>query len=310
MRQEIFSILSLVAMVIVLQQPLSAQRLQIGKEPGVEVPEVTAGPGWKTCVNCQNAGHVKAARGKYKVDGHAFNPRDISGMWTNAADTPTGGYGGTFLDFKDVPPMTPYGKQLWEATQAVQTRPEIPPMNGGEGSKDPMLHCDPLGYPRSFTYHYGYELITLPDRVLQFFEWGGYHRTIWTDGRKVPDDPPQPRWYGYNVGHWEGDTFIVESTGFDDRSWLDQDRRNMQRGMPHSDQMKLVERYKRTAYDTMELELTIIDPKVYTTPWVIHSKQELRPGTEISEYYCVPSDSEQYNRELTEGKHDDSASKN
>ena len=74
--------------------------------------------------------------------------------------------------------------------------------------------------------------------------------------------------------------------------------------------MKLVERYKRTSYGTMDLELTIIDPKVYTTPWVIHSKQELRPGTEISEYYCVPSDSEQYNRELTSGQHGDTASKN
>ena len=73
----------------------------------------------------------------------------------------------------------------------------------------------------------------------------------------------------------------------------------MQRGMPHSDEMRVVERWKRTAYGTLEVELTITDPKVYTAPWVTTSKETLRPGAELSEYYCVPSDSEQYNRELT-----------
>jgi hypothetical protein len=293
---------------LVFSPVASAQKLELGKEPGTEIPEVTAGPGWKTCPNCQNSGHVKAARDKYKVAGHSFDRHDITGVWFSATDTPSGGYGGVFLDFKTVPEMTPYGKQLWEATQAVQTHAEIPPMNGGEGSKDPMLHCDPLGYPRSFTYNYGFEFVRLPDRVLQFFEWGGYHRTIWTDGRKLPEDPPQPRWYGYNIGRWEGDTFVVESNGFEERSWLDQDRRNMQRGMPHSDEMRLVERYKRTAYDKLEVELTIIDPKVYLKPWVTLAKNDLRPGTELSEYYCVPTDSEQYNRELTSGKHDEISS--
>ncbi len=275
----------------------SAQKLVLGKEPGIEVPEVTAGPGWKTCPRCQNNGHIKAAHDKYKVDGHAFNPHDISGVWGN---------NGINLDMKTVPTMTPYGKQLWDATQATSNNPLIPPMNGGEGSKDPMLHCDPLGYPRSFTYHYGMEFIMLPDRVLQFFEWGGYHRTIWIDGRKLPADPPQPRWYGYAVGRWEGDTFVIESNGYEDRSWLDPDRRNMQKGMPNSDEMKVVERWKRTSYGTLDVELTIIDPKVYTAPWVTKGAETLRPGTELSEYWCVPSDSEQYNRELTSGQHDDS----
>jgi hypothetical protein len=238
---------------------------------------------------------VKAAREKYKVDGHAFNARDLTGVWGN---------NGISLDFKTLPALTPYGTELWAATQAEQLHPDVPPMNGGEGSKDPMLHCDPLGYPRSLTYNYGFEFSHLPDRVLQFFEWGGYHRTIWTDGRALPADPPVPRWYGYSVGRWEGDTFVVESNGFEDRSWLDQDRRNMQRGMPHSDEMRLVERWKRTAYDTLEVEVTVIDPKVYTANWTSVGKVDLRPGAELSEYYCVPSDSEQYNRELTAGENE------
>jgi hypothetical protein len=293
MRHTIFTTL-VFALVVTAAAPQASAQLVIGKEPGTEVPEVTAGPGWKTCPRCQNNGHIAAARIKYKVDGHPFNAKDLSGVWGN---------NGINLDSKAVPPMTDEGKKLWDATQAVQTNPLIPAMNGGEGSKDPMLHCDPLGWPRSFTYHYGMEFVMLPDRVVQMFEWGGYHRTIWTDGRKLPADPPQPRWYGYAVGHWEGDVFVVESNGFEERSWLDQDRRNMQKGLPHSDQMKVVERWHRTSYENLDVELTIIDPKVYTKPFVTKGRETLRPGAELSEYYCVPSDSEQYNDELTAGKH-------
>jgi len=300
MRYTIITILSLVLTLAAVCPMASAQKLVIGKEPGTEVPEVTAGPGWKTCPRCQNNGHIAADRVKYKVEGHPFNAHDLSGVWGN---------NGINLDMKTVPAMTEYGKKVWEATQAVQTNPKIPAMNGGEGSKDPMLHCDPLGYPRSFTYHYGMEFIMLPDRVLQMFEWGGYHRTIWTDGRKLPADPPQSHWYGYSVGHWEGDVFVVESNGYDDRSWLDQDRRNMQRGMPHSDEMKVVERWHRTSYDNLEVELTVVDPKVYTAPWVTKGKETLRPGTELSEYWCVPSDSEQYNKELTAAQHSEDSKK-
>ena len=296
MRYTIVSILGLAALLVFLPAA-SAQKLELGKLPGTEVVEVTPGPGWKTAPRSQNEGHLKAAIEKYKVVGHAFNPRDLSGVWGN---------NGIALDFKTVPPMTPYGKELWDASQATSKHPEIPPMNGGEGSKDPMLHCDPLGYPRSITYSYGMEFVTLPDRVIQFFEWGGYHRTIWTDGRKLPADPPQPRWYGYNVGHWEGNTFVVESNGYEDRSWLEQDRRNMQKGMPHTDEMRVVERWQRTSYGKIELEISIIDPKVYTAPWVSKGSDQLLPGAELSEYWCVPSDSEQYNRELISGQHEDS----
>jgi hypothetical protein len=143
------------------------------------------------------------------------------------------------------------------------------------------------------------EFIMLPDRILQMFEWGGYHRTIWTDGRKIPADPPQSRWFGYAVGHWEGNTLVVESNGYEDRSWIDEDRPGRQRGIPHSDEMTVTERWTRPNYGTLNVEMTITDPKVFTKPWVSKGTTDLRPGTELSEYYCVPSDSEQYNTELT-----------
>jgi hypothetical protein len=289
MRYTLFTIAGLAALLMAFAPAASAQ-LVIGKEPGLEVKEVTAGPGWKTCPRCQNNGHIKAAKERYKVEGHAFNPKDLSGVWGN---------NGIPFDFKTKPPFTEYGKKLWEATQAEVKHPGVPATNGGEGGKDPMMHCDPLGYPRALQYNYGMEFIMLPDRILQVFEWGGYHRTIWIDGRKLPADPPQARWFGYTVGHWEGNTLIVESNGYEDRSWIDEDRPSRQRGIPHSDEMTITERWTRPNYGTLQVEMTINDPKVFTKPWVSKGTTDLRPGTELSEYYCVPSDSEQYNTELT-----------
>jgi len=289
MRYTLFAIAGVAALSFAFAPAASAQ-LVIGKEPGIEVKEVTAGPGWKTCPRCQNNGHIKAAKEKFKVEGHAFNPKDFSGIWGN---------NGIPFDFKTKPPFTEYGKKLWEATQAEVKHPGVPATNGGEGGKDPMMHCDPLGYPRALQYNYGMEFIVLPDRILQMFEWGGYHRTIWTDGRKLPADPPQSRWFGYAVGHWDGNTLVVESNGYEDRSWIDEDRPSRQRGIPHSDEMTVTERWTRPNYGTLNDEMTINDPKVFTKPWVSKGTTDLRPGTELSEYYCVPSDSEQYNQELT-----------
>src|SRR6266852_5800161 len=103
MRLMISITLGLALMMAVVWPLTSAQKLVIGKEPGVEVPEVTAGPGCKTCPRCQNNAHIADARVKYKVDGHPFNPHDLSGVWGN---------NGINLDAKTIPPMTPYGKQL------------------------------------------------------------------------------------------------------------------------------------------------------------------------------------------------------
>ena len=193
------------------------------------------------------------------------------------------------LDVKNVPPFTPLGQQMFDAT-----RSEIPTTN----SKDGMLICDPLGFPRLFAYNYGFQFVMLPDRVLQFYEWGHTWRDIWTDGRKLPSDPPQDRWLGYAVGRWEGDTLVVEGSGYDDRSWISEDRRNRIRGFPHTNEMRTLERYRRTSYGTLEAEITITDPKVFTRPWTTKGKVELRPNAELWEYFCVPSESEDYNKRL------------
>jgi len=102
---------------------------------------------------------------------------------------------------------------------------------------------------------------------------------------------------GWSVGHWEGDTFVIESNGYDDRSWLDAARPDG--GWTHSEDMRVVERVRRVNYGTLEWEMTVIDPKTYTQPWVTPKATiKLVPGTELWEDFCVPSDYQQFNQQL------------
>ncbi len=257
-------------------------------------PSIAPPPGWKSCPRCQNNDDRRQARTKIGVEGHAFDPHDLSGVW---------GYNGVGGDrgptFRNPPPLTALGKQLREATLGGKN-PRGEPLRSkdtsGLGGASP-INCDPMGYPRLYTYNYGFEFLTLPDRTLQFFELNHTWRTIWTDGRKLPDNPPEPHWLGWNIGHWEGDTFVIESSGFDDRSWVDGS--DPDGGWPHSDEMKVVERYRRVNYGTLEAQLTVIDPKVYTQPWVTNKATiPLVPATELWENFCVPSDYSNFTNEI------------
>ena len=240
--------------------------------------------GWLICPRCQGPRDRAQARERYKVDNHAFDPHDLSGIWGNY---------GIELDVMNVPPFTAWGYEQYQATRSDDSPLGIPLSN----NKDPMLKCDPLGYPRMFAWNNGFEFVHRPGSVLQFFDQTHTWRTIWTDGRKLPAEPPELRWLGWNVGHWEGDTFVVESNGFDERSWLTEDRRDRRWGFPHSDQLRVEEKYRRTSYDTLEATLTIIDPKVFKKPWTTSGKISLSPGSELGEYFCIPSDNEQFNEE-------------
>ena len=242
-----------------------------------EVTDIAPGPGWLPAVRRHSVEAQRADRIKYKIDQRKLDSHDLTGMWGET------GFG---LNSKDAPPFTPYGQQLSDATQADISSAGF----AIDASKDPQQMCDPMGFPRLWSFNYGFEFIQLPDRMLQVFEWGHTFRTIWTDGRKLPPNPPQQRFLGFAVGHWEGDTFVVESNGYDDRTWIGRDERKGERGFPHSDEMQIVERYRRTAVDTLESELTISDPKVYTAPWTSKGRARLFPGTEIGEYFCVPSE--------------------
>lgn len=246
----------------------------------VAFPQNPHDPNWKRCPQCLTEKERQAARAK--TANLPFNPRDLSGVWADNQNRPQ-------LSF-NAPPLTPLGQKLYDATKTEETPDGAPISN----SRDPMLVCDPRGWPRWFTYNYGFEFVHLPDRLIQFIEWDHTWRTIWTDGRPLPKNP-EPRWLGYSVGRWEGDTFVIESNGFDERSWLSENRKDRRWGWPHSEELQTVERYRRVDHNTLDVTLTITDPKIYTGPWVTTGKFLLNPGTELWEDFCVTSDSDYYN---------------
>jgi hypothetical protein len=231
----------------------------------------------------------------------AFNPHDLSGVWS----TPTRpGYferhslNDKWLDIKDKtvpdqmrsqtypPPMTPWAKAKFDAT-----RPSYGPRSVAPGlGNDDVSTCEPMGYPRDLweANLRPFELIQTSDRLLQHMQYHDVWRTVWTDGRALPKNP-DPAWYGYSVGRWDGDTFVVESTGYDDRTWLDHF------GSPHSDQMVLVERFKRLDMDHLQLDITLTDPKAYTALWVADPIIFDRVKVALFEEICAPSEENHFN---------------
>ncbi len=234
----------------------------------------------------------------------SFDPHDLSAVWSMPTKP---GYferhslNDKWLDIKDKsvpdqmksdtypPPMTPWGKAKFEATKPSYGPRSVPP---GEGN-DEVSTCEPMGYPRDLweANLRPFEFIQIPGRVLQHMQFHDLWRTIWTDGRQLPKDP-DPAWNGYAIGHWDGDTFVVESNGYDDRTWLDHF------GSPHSDQMYLVERYKRVDADHLELQMTLTDPKTYTAPWVGDKITFDRAKVAIFEEICAPSEESNFNDKI------------
>ena len=184
-------------------------------------------------------------------------------------------------------PMTPWGQERFKANA------------GKPGYDDPTFHCDPPGLPRIALGQAPFEIIQRPERIFILYEDFYEHRQIWTDGRELPRDP-DPTWYGHSVGHWEGDTLVVESIGFNDKSWMDG------AGHPHSEAMHVVERYRRADHDTLELTMRIDDPKAYTQPWVSKSPKTFKlapkvgPKAEVMELPCVPEDEEAFRKTVRE----------
>jgi len=250
----------------------------------VESAQTSQAPNWLPCPQCMS--NAATAEARAETENLPFNARDLSGVWGPKPRNDRQ---------LSVPPpaLTPSGQEKYDATRAEET----PDGQNISNSNDPILICDPMGWPRLFTYNYGFEFVQLPDRMFQFFEWGHAWRTVWTDGRSLPEDP-DPRWLGYAVGMWEGDTFVIESNGYDERSWVTENRQDRRFGYPHTEEMRLEERYRRVSHNEIEATLRVTDPQTYTEPWVTTSSIFLTPGSEIGEYFCVPSDSEAYNNQI------------
>jgi len=199
---------------------------------------------------------------------------DLSGLWE--PDASASGFSdapipATFANIaagrKEPLPMRPWAAELFKTRQA----------NHGNGGPDPT--CQPLGLVYVHSHPYPRKVLQLPGLVAILIEKNGQFRQIFTDGRPLPKDP-NPSFYGYSSGKWQGDTLVVETTGFRDDLWLDAG------GHPLTEAAKVTERFRRPDFGHLEIELTVDDPKAYTVPWTVKLTQHIKLNSELLEYYC------------------------
>jgi hypothetical protein len=159
--------------------------------------------------------------------------------------------------------------------QESPMRPEAAPRGraGNNGT------CLPFGIP-VVNLAAIFKVVQSPRLTVVIYESDGTYRQIYTDGRGLPKEVAQPSWLGYSVGKWERDTLVVETTGFNDKTTLDAI------GHPHSEALRIVERYQRRDFGHMDVEMTLDDPQMYTKPFTIKFTQELLADSDIFEYYC------------------------
>lgn len=203
---------------------------------------------------------------------------------TQAAGRGRGGFGRNI--FGNVGGSTPEGEapyQPW-AKELVTKRQ-------ADNSKDnPDAHCLPMGIMQLDSHPYPKKIIQTATEVLMIYEGSGTTvREIYLDGRPLPKkEDVEPWWNGYSVGHWEGDTLVVETTGLMDDGWLDV------RGSPLTSAAKLTERIRRINFGYLEIKVTVDDPKAYTKPFdaVVYSR--IMPTSQLSEFVCLDKDAGHY----------------
>jgi hypothetical protein len=241
---------------------------------------------------------TQPAPAKAKVPAPPHDPHDLQGVWL------AGGGGGGQRQEGLAPAAV---RTEWMKAPLPLTPDGVVAINGHKGGKgprgvapskanDPIGDANPGGLVRTLVYGRPIQFIQLPTEVVNMFEWYHMWRQIWTDGRKLPDEP-DTLWYGTSVGKWDGDTFTVETVGLDPRSWLDE------WGAPFTENMKLTERWHRTDRDNMQLTITVDDPKFYTKAWTSDPKtfRFQRPGTpdgELEEVIFAPWDEQEFNRRI------------
>ena len=193
---------------------------------------------------------------------------DLSGVWTTDR---SGEYPRDIIGDQE-PPMQPWAAELFKLVRGD------PSTRKGRDDMDPYVSCAPRGMPRIMVGARPFEILQIPGRVVILFEADHALRQIFTDGRKLPENPDSA-WMGNSVGRWDGDTLIVATVGLKGNglTWLDG------LGHPYSDAMHIVERFRRVDQDTLEIDFTFDDPKTYTKPWSGIMGYQLRPSWQITE---------------------------
>lgn len=192
-----------------------------------------------------------AARAQAPVDHGA----DLSGVWTNLR-LPDDGPWAIYSFREDPPPLTPWGRERFEAS-----RPQRGPRGVPVAETDDLVYqCYPPGTPRIYLHPFPFEIVQTPGRVMMVFEYDHLVRQIYTDGRGHRTDLA-PSWMGDSIGRWEGGTLVVETLNFNDRTWLDR------RGVPHSEALVLTERIRIDEDGNLEIRMHMEDPVALAEPW-------------------------------------------
>jgi hypothetical protein len=202
---------------------------------------------------------------------------NLAGIWMLHA--PPGGkipnYSSTDLSRSELS-MTPYGKAKFS-----QTKPTFGPRAGSiADSNEPTFQCFPPGVPAIYTYLYPLQVVPAQGEVIMLYEYDHQVRHVYTDGRPHPGDL-QPTWMGHSIGHLDGDALVIDTIGFNDKSWLDRF------GHPHSEQLHLTERLQRVGADLLRIDFTIDDPKTYNQPWTSQLFFQHKPSWGLLEYLCT-----------------------
>jgi hypothetical protein len=208
---------------------------------------------------------------------------DFTGIWNYAG----------VLGFRGGPPPPPPGTPVqatfWNIEAGFKEGLPFQPWAAAlrkqrmdANSKDnPDAQCLPLGHMQLHTHSQPRKMIQTDELIVILYEANADVRQIFMDGRPAPPRDAQPFWAGYSRGWWEGDTLVVETTNFRDLGWLDVN------GAPLTSEGKIIERFRRPNIGTLEIDVTIDDPKAYTRPWTVRVNQRLLPDTELIEFVCL-----------------------
>jgi len=170
-------------------------------------------------------------------------------------------------NFKEGLPFTPWAAELRKQRMSINSR------------ENPDAHCLPLGFMQLHTHSQPRKVVQTVNDLIIMYEANYGLRNIFTDGRSLPADP-QPWWYGYSAGKYDGDTLVVETVGLRDEGWLDVN------GAPFTAGAKITERFRRPTYGRMEIDVTIDDSKAYTRPWTVRVNWRLGEDEELIEFIC------------------------
>ena len=216
---------------------------------------------------------------------------DLSGIW--AVECSVYGRDSCFVQsifFDLAKDLKPEDVQMTPWAAGIQAQRE-----SREHVDDPYGYCMPPGVPRIDYSGGAFKVLQTPRETAFLYETlvGMLFRQVFTDGRPLPPST-EPAWLGNSVGRWDGDTFVVDTNGLKDGGWLD-----TKKGRPHSDALRVTERFRRTDFGHMELAITINDPKAYLKPWTAKTRLTLLPDTELLEAFCDSHEKTMEHRRIT-----------